>query len=93
MEVIKNSVYWKSEIEKTEEVLANLIKGETAGVKSAKNDSDSLTYQDIGDFAKECRNYISYCQKQYEKALEEEGKKVKEKNKSILYFTRSEYGY
>lgn len=91
-EIIKNSIYWKEEIDRTQELLAQLLRGDTAGVKSAKTGDDTITYQDIGAMAKECRIYLAYCQEQYDKALEEEGKKYKTKNKSILYFPSS-YGY
>lgn len=89
---IKNSVYWKSEIDKTQNYLSELIHGELAGVKSTKSSDDTITFQDIDKEIEKCQIYISYCEKQYEKALEEESGQKNEKIKSILYFDR-EYGY
>lgn len=89
--IVKDSKYWKGEIEKTQDVLSQLLRGETAGVKSTKSNDDSISFQDIDKMTRECRLYISYCETQYQKALEEEQGK-KPKTKSILYFN-SVYGY
>lgn len=91
MAILKNSAYWQSEIETTQEYLAELIHGELAGVKSSKSSDDTIQLQDIDKEVEKCKTYIAYCEKELEKALEQEGQKESNK-KSILYFER-EYGY
>ena len=88
---IKDSIYWKNEIEVTQEYLAQLVHGDLAGVKSTKSSDDTITLQDIDKEISKCKTYIAYCQEELKKALEiEQGQETK--SKSILYFSR-EYGY
>ena len=89
--MLKDSKYWKNEIDKAQTVLSQLLMGDTSGVKATKSNDDSITFQDIDKMTKECRLYIAYAEEQYQKALDEENK-TKEKPKSILYF-ESVYGY
>lgn len=83
-----NSIYWKSEIERTQLYMSQLVHGEMAGVKSTKSSDDTLTLQDIDKEIKKCQTYIAYCQEELEKALEIENGTKSEKIKSILYFER-----
>lgn len=89
--MLKNSNYWKNEIEKTQEYLSELIHGDLAGIKSTKSADDTITMQDVSDEIEKCKYYISYCETEYKKAIEEE-EGVSEQTKSILYFNR-EFGY
>ncbi len=91
MEIKKDSSYWKSEIDKTQEVLSKLLTGDTVGVKGTKSGDDSITFQEIDKLIKECRKYLTYCENQYKKALEEE-QGEKPKSESKLFFN-SVYGY
>lgn len=87
---IKDSAYWAGEINKTQEYLAELIHGDLAGIKSTKSADDTITMQDVSSEIEKCKYYLSYCESEYQKAIEqEEGKK---ETKSILYFNR-EFGY
>lgn len=87
---IKDSAYWASEINKTQEYLAELIHGDLAGIKSTKSADDTITMQDVSSEIEKCKYYLSYCESEHQKAIEqEEGKK---ESKSILYFNR-EFGY
>lgn len=88
---IKDSAYWQSEINKTQEYLAELIHGELAGVKSTKSADDTITMQDISSEIEKCKYYLSYCETKLKEALEQEEGNKKE-SKSILYFNR-EFGY
>lgn len=90
MPSLKNSVYWKNEISVTQDQLAELLKSETFEVQTAKSDEDSITYQSIKERVRILREYLMYCEKEYEDALQEENNIPV--NKSILYFER-EYGY
>lgn len=87
--IIKDSKFWKNEISKTEDRMAQLIYGELAGVKSTKGTDDSITFQDSDKEIAQCKSYISYCKVKYNEAITEEGQTPK---KSILYFN-SQYGY
>lgn len=84
-----DSAYWFNEINKTKLELAQIVNGDLSGVKTAKSDEDSTTLQDIDKIVRVKMKYISYCEEQYEDALNKE-KQVQKK--SILYFDR-EYGY
>lgn len=89
-EIVKNSEFWKSEIKETQKYMASLVHGELAGVKSTKSADDNISFQDAKQELEKCRIYISYCEDELKKALEEES--GEKQNKSILYFKR-EYGY
>lgn len=91
MPSLKNSTYWKNQIDITQDQIAELIHSETFDIQSAKSDDDTITYQSIEERLKTLRTYLAYCEKQYEEALEEESGN-KKSIKSILYFAR-EYGY
>lgn len=82
-----NSIYWKSEIERTQLYMSQLVHGEMAGVKSTKSSDDTLTLQDVEKEMEKCQKYIGYCQTELEKALAEENG-VDIETKSILYFER-----
>lgn len=91
LKTIKDSTYWKNEIEVTQEYLAQLVHGDLAGVKSTKSSDDTITMQDIDKEISKCKTYISYCEEELKKALDQEQGKEETKS-SILYFNR-EYGY
>lgn len=91
MPSLKNSTYWKNQIDITQDQIAELLHGETFDLQSAKSDDDTIVYQGIEERLKALRTYLTYCEKQYEEALKEETGKSKSV-KSILYFER-ENGY
>ena len=91
MPSLKNSTYWKNQIDITENQIAELLHSETFDIKSGKSDADNLVFQSIKERVESLRVYLSYCERKYEEALQEESGKAK-KVKSILYFER-ENGY
>lgn len=91
MPSLKNSTYWKNQIDITQDQIAELLHGETFDLQSAKSDDDTIVYQGIEERLKALRTYLTYCENQYEEALKEETGKSKSV-KSILYFER-ENGY
>lgn len=90
--IVKDSKYWKEQKEKAEDRLSELMTGETAGISSTKSNDDSIQFNSISDEYQYLLNYISYCEKKYNEALEEEGAIPKSDKKRLLYFDR-EYGY
>lgn len=88
--IIKDSNYWLSEINKTEDEMAAIIHGDLSTVKSAKTDEDTITQFDIDVIMKSKSSYISYCKNKYQEALKSEQKE--KAKKPILFFAR-EYGY
>lgn len=91
MPSLKNSTYWKNQIEITQDQIAELLHGETFDLQSAKSDDDTIVYQGIEERLKTLRIYLAYCEKQYEETLKEETGESKHIN-SILFFER-ENGY
>lgn len=90
MMVVKDSAYWLSEINKTEDELSAIINGDLSTVKTAKTDEDTITQYDIDMIMKVKMNYITYCKNKYQEELAKE-KPVNAK-KPILFFDR-EFGY
>lgn len=91
MPSLKNSTYWKNQIEITQDQIAELLHSETFDLQSAKSDDDTIVYQGIEERLKTLRIYLAYCEKQYEETLKEETGESKYIN-SILFFER-ENGY
>lgn len=90
MDILLDSNYWLSEIKKTKLELAEIINGDLFSIKSAKTSDDSTTFQDLEKMIKAKKDYIKYCEFEYETELAKE--KKTEKITSILYFER-EFGY
>lgn len=87
----KDSVYWKKQIDLTQDKIAELISSDTFDLQSAKSDTDTLVYQDLKTRLSSLNSYLSYCERKYEEALELENP-LSHKKTSILYFER-ENGY
>lgn len=90
MTILLDSNYWLSEIKKTKLELAELINGDLFSVKTAKTNEDTTTFHDLEQMIKAKKDYIKYCESEYEKEISKE-KKTK-KITSIIYFDR-EFGY
>lgn len=91
MPSLKNSIYWKNQIDITQDQIAELLHSETFDLQSAKSDDDVITYQSIEERLKTLRTYLAYCEKQYEEAIKQETGETTSL-KSILFFER-ENGY
>lgn len=88
--IIKDSKYWKNEINLTQEKLRDAILSETSNVKSTKSSEDTLILQNKEDEINSLKFYLSYCEKEYQKCLDSEGK---EKSFKKILFVGREYGY
>ena len=86
MTSLHDADYWLKEIEETETKLANLIKDESADIKSSKSDTDSITFHSLSERIKALKEYLGFCKGKYQECIN------KERPKSILFFAR-EYGY
>jgi len=64
-----NSEYWKSEIERTDIALAQLISDEASIKKTSTGNGDELELQSISDTIERYRFYLAHCKSRYNEAL------------------------
>ncbi|MGL6167441.1 MAG: hypothetical protein ACRC0Y_04040 [Fusobacteriaceae bacterium] len=85
-----DSIYWLTELKRTETELAELVNGDSSLIKTAKTDEDNITTHDIDKLIQTKLTYIGYCKNRYDEELSKENNSTAVKSK---LFIGREYGY